>query len=818
MNNKEFKDLVKQRDEMITLLNSRFEGTIQEAQGGLLKQFMSKFVDLLQVDENGNIAPTAYNKNMLLTIDKLFTDYGKQHNVAVLATLLNSVGSVLDFNAKYYSNFTKPAELLPLKKKAISNVQGWLGIDDKTANENGYLSTLVKSDAVKNQLKDLSMRAVYSQKGWQKTKQEIKDFIDGKDGKSLGALEKYYRNYSYDLISQVDRATAKTYADDLKFEFAIYEGGLIETSRPFCEEHNGKVYHISEILKFDPPTAKQPNYNPITDLGGYACRHHLNWIPTSLALMMRPDAKNLVGTGITGVKTTQEPKKETPKEQPKAVESKKLTQDNLNAVEEYISGDGMWVNNWLRKKPFELNQEEKDYLKNLDAATSNPLNYNGNLYRSVDASSIFPNITDSQYDSLKAVLVYGSNQKWDKNIADSIVSSVKQGSVFVEKGFMSTTKDEKVAVEWGGFSGSSKPIILKIKTNENTKGFDTGNHKMAQEEIILQRGQEYEVEKIYEKNGEIYVDVKLKNASSKVDEVKEIKKTNDFNPNTKFEDIEPLEIIPFTPSKEFESGIKNVAKMQSDFEYLQANRKSIHVERNNLVDKINALIKKKMHKTDEYNKLYKEYEVKHAELKEAKQKELAKQKEIYKDGEKEFQKLLDNLKYESTVQMTGLMTKKNIEVFDIFKKISARYNDGETIKFNKVSERAYFSPSTKSVNLAASDDKYVIFHELAHSLELNNHVFKAAVDFFNKRTAGKTAKSLSEINKAYKYDEFYKEGGFYDPYVGKIYKGNSKRDYEGLSATEIISMGLEQMMKNPRLFYYQDKEHFELIYNLFFRQ
>lgn len=25
--------------------------------------------------------------------------------------------------------------------------------------------------------------------------------------------------------------------------------------------------------------------------------------------MMRPDAKNLVGTGITGVKTTQEPKK-----------------------------------------------------------------------------------------------------------------------------------------------------------------------------------------------------------------------------------------------------------------------------------------------------------------------------------------------------------------------------------------------------------------------------------------------------------------------------------------------------------------------------
>jgi hypothetical protein len=491
--------LVKQRDDLITLLNSRFEGTVEAAQKSLLKEFMSKFVDMLQTDENGNVAANAHNRNMLLTVDKLFADYSKKHNVIILAQLMQGVGAVLNYNQKYYSNLMPNTDLLPLKKKVVENMQGWLGFDDKHANENGYLSTLVKNDVVKNQLKDLSMRAVNSQKGWQQTKKDVETFIEGKDEKSLGALQKYYRNYTYDLISQVDRATGKTYADDLKFEFAIYEGGLIETSRPFCEEHNGNVYHISEITSFDPPTAKQPNYNPITDLGGYACRHHLNWIPTSMALALRPDAKRLVGTGVTGL--VQPAKKEEPKEQPKAVESKKLTQDNLNAVEEYISGDGMWVNNWLRKKPFELNQEEKDYLKNLDAATSNPLNYNGNLYRSVDASSIFPNITDSQYDSLKAVLVYGSNQKWDKNIADSIVSSVKQGSVFVEKGFMSTTKDEKVAVEWGGFSGSSKPIILKIKTNENTKGFDTGNHKMAQEEIILQRGQEYEFDKIYEKNG-----------------------------------------------------------------------------------------------------------------------------------------------------------------------------------------------------------------------------------------------------------------------------------------------------------------------------
>ena len=100
-------------------------------------------------------------------------------------------------------------------------------------------------------------------------KRNLQTLIDGDKDGSLGALQKYHRNFTYDLFSQVDRATAKTYADDLKFEFAIYEGGLIETSREFCKKHNGNVYHKSEIQQFNPKVAKPPNYNPFVDCGGY---------------------------------------------------------------------------------------------------------------------------------------------------------------------------------------------------------------------------------------------------------------------------------------------------------------------------------------------------------------------------------------------------------------------------------------------------------------------------------------------------------------------------------------------------------------------
>ena len=317
MDSKQLTALMTKRDDLITFLNANLEKQIQESQQGLLKKFLAGFGDLLQTDETGKVLNNAFNRNLLLSVDKVFADYGKQHNVLILAALMQGVNQLMDFNADYYGKFEGETKLLPIRKKVVQNMRGWLGINaDDTAQENGYLSTLIKSDAVKNQIKDFALKSVMGQAGWQDTKKNLEKLIAG-DKDNLGALQKYHRNFSYDLLSQVDRATGKTYADDLKFEFAIYEGGLIETSREFCKKHNGNVYHISEIQKFNPQVAKQPNYNPVTDLGGYGCRHHLNWIPTSLALMLRPDAKKFV----------EENYKPAPAEEKKAVEVNKPPQE-----------------------------------------------------------------------------------------------------------------------------------------------------------------------------------------------------------------------------------------------------------------------------------------------------------------------------------------------------------------------------------------------------------------------------------------------------------------------------------------------------------
>ena len=362
MDSKQLTALMTKRDDLITFLNANLEKQIQESQQGLLKKFLAGFGDLLQTDETGKVLNNAFNRNLLLSVDKVFADYGKQHNVLILAALMQGVNQLMNFNADYYGKFEGETKLLPIRKKVVQNMRGWLGINaDDTAQENGYLSTLIKSDAVKNQIKDFALKSVMGQAGWQDTKKNLEKLIAG-DKDNLGALQKYHRNFSYDLLSQVDRATGKTYADDLKFEFAIYEGGLIETSREFCKKHNGNVYHISEIQKFNPQVAKQPNYNPVTDLGGYGCRHHLNWIPTSLALMLRPDAKKFVDENYKPApaeekkavevnKPPQEPKKVEP---PKVEQSKPLVKPDTPFDEIPIA----------KLEPFKTS---KEYLKGVEA-------------------------------------------------------------------------------------------------------------------------------------------------------------------------------------------------------------------------------------------------------------------------------------------------------------------------------------------------------------------------------------------------------------------------------------------------------------------
>jgi hypothetical protein len=289
---KKITSLAGQRSELIQKLLDRLEEKVIQSQRDLLQYVLADFVDGMETDEDGNIKNTLANKRRLSMFDQVFTRFAEGRGLDVVKTIIVGVESVTNFNEKYFSLFAKPAALNPVTANVQETLQAWLGITPRgKVAQNGYLDTLINDRSVKNKISDIVLKSVVSQAGYFDTKKALQLHIEG-NRKQTGTLQRYYRNFAYDTFSVADRTASKTFADKLKFNYAIYEGGLVKDSRDFCRKHNGKVYSREEIAAFDPKEARPPGYDPFVDLGGYACRHHLNWIPDEIAFAMRPELKN----------------------------------------------------------------------------------------------------------------------------------------------------------------------------------------------------------------------------------------------------------------------------------------------------------------------------------------------------------------------------------------------------------------------------------------------------------------------------------------------------------------------------------------------
>ena len=293
MDEKKLKEFTKKRTKLIGSLMSSMQTQIAENQRKVYERILDKFIDKLEKDEDGNVKNNDHNRRLLNEIDEVFKEYNKKEGRQTIELLLQSVTSIMSFNQGYFQALDGNARTLKIMPKVKDFMKGWLGIKGDVVEPNGYLDKLIANDPAKIAVKNTAMKVVIGQEGFENAKKQFQTLIDGNKD-TLGAFEKHHRNFAFDLYSQIDRATSDVIRNDLGFEFAVYEGGIIESSRIFCEEHDGKIYHISEIKKFNPKEAKPPNYNPITDAGGYNCRHSYNWISNSLAKAMGKDVEKFI--------------------------------------------------------------------------------------------------------------------------------------------------------------------------------------------------------------------------------------------------------------------------------------------------------------------------------------------------------------------------------------------------------------------------------------------------------------------------------------------------------------------------------------------
>lgn len=287
----EVQKLANDRTKLVNDIIAKMEKAVGKSQDEM-RAMIEDFVDKLDVDESGNVKNTLANKRKISLLDNVYQRYVQDSGVKVVDTIVKGVSDVLDFNGKYYGVFTTKAQLGNIMTDTRSQIGDWLGITKRGGLvENGYLNRLLNDQTIRNTVRDSVFKSVVGQKGFFEVKKDLKNYIAGNPEKA-GALQQYYRNFVYDTFSQVDRTQAKIFADKLGFQYAIFEGHRLKTSRAWCIARKGKVFTREEIEKFNPPTAKPPNYNPFTDLGGFGCVDHLNWVPETVAFALRPELRN----------------------------------------------------------------------------------------------------------------------------------------------------------------------------------------------------------------------------------------------------------------------------------------------------------------------------------------------------------------------------------------------------------------------------------------------------------------------------------------------------------------------------------------------
>lgn len=143
--------------------------------------------------------------------------------------------------------------------------------------------------------------------------------------------------------------------------------------------------------------------------------------------------------------------------------------------------------------------------------------------------------------------------------------------------------------------------------------------------------------------------------------------------------------------------------------------------------------------------------------------------------------------------------------------------DIPTISVNKTTQkRAFAIGPLKQVYMNSASDTGTFVHEMGHVLEAQQPGwFDRAVEFLELRTKGQPMQRMMDIypGSGYSSSEVTIPDKFFHPYIGKIYlqPGSSKGK---VRATEVISMGIERMYRDPVGFAAEDPQHFDLIMGL----
>lgn len=236
-------------------------------------------------------------------------------------------------------------------EKILENLLNRIGYDGKKIVKGGLFDSFAGDFSNLNAVKQEAVKAISAGIDMNAFVKDLRVRFLGADGK-LGMIEGKAYNAIFDIYQQNDRSLTKEMSDLNKIKYFVYQGGLMDTSRPFCIKRNNQVYTKEQIeswknLEFK---GKSKPYNPFIDAGGYNCRHTFDPISEELAEelgVQKPDPKK-------PEKPITPPEKPKPKpvEKPKGRPKKKPPEFDVTKYTKFDSFEK--AQTWAKTKGFKI--------------------------------------------------------------------------------------------------------------------------------------------------------------------------------------------------------------------------------------------------------------------------------------------------------------------------------------------------------------------------------------------------------------------------------------------------------------------------------
>ena len=278
-------------------------GTLENA---LLERLLTNLLEQIRT-EDGRIVSGKSELSLSRAVDQVFEKFFSMDMPKLMSQMVGNLNQILQLNAGYYKGIyesdSKGKKFSAITKKVQNNLFKRLGVgEDLSISKDGYLDRMLKNDAgTRDRVKNIVYKSTINGMPLADFTKALKIEMTTIPDISEGWLKKYLRGFAYDVYTKFDRSINKEFAVRLDLKYFIYEGGLLETSRDFCIEKEGKVFTTEEAERdwpVDPLLLKTKaekaagvllDYVPLEDMGRWRCNHLASYIGWQLAIQLRPD-------------------------------------------------------------------------------------------------------------------------------------------------------------------------------------------------------------------------------------------------------------------------------------------------------------------------------------------------------------------------------------------------------------------------------------------------------------------------------------------------------------------------------------------------